>query len=318
MKTIAILLSACLFVFASITKSQAQPLPEANLTIFSEAGDKFFLILNGERQNNEPQTNLRVEDLPQPYYNAQIIFADKSIPSISKNYLGLTDANGIIQDVTYKIKKDKNNGKRTLKFFSMIPVQPNYVAPKNVVVMQYGQAIPAATTVTQTTTTTSHGNNNNAGVNVTMPGMNVNINVNDPGYNANQTTTTTTTTTSGTLSHDNHQNDYTNHESDNHYKGCRGTMSMSANEFNNAVATIHKQSFSDTKVSTAKAICESNCLSSSQISSICKEFSFEDAKLDFAKYAYDKCTDPKNYFNVNNVFSFSSSVEELNEYIRGK
>ena len=58
-----------------------------HLTIFSEDGDKFFLILNGEAQNDIPQTNLRIEDLNQPYYNAKIQFEDKSLLDISKNNL---------------------------------------------------------------------------------------------------------------------------------------------------------------------------------------------------------------------------------------
>src|SRR5689334_2230913 len=61
--------------------------PIGHLTIFSEDGDKFFLILNGEKQNKEAQSNLRIEDLPQPYYSAKITFADPSIPEIVKKNL---------------------------------------------------------------------------------------------------------------------------------------------------------------------------------------------------------------------------------------
>ena len=53
--------------FFSILTVFAQPQPTGALTIFSEDGDKFFLILNGEPQNNIAQSNIRVEDLPQPY-----------------------------------------------------------------------------------------------------------------------------------------------------------------------------------------------------------------------------------------------------------
>ena len=49
-----------------------------HLTIFSEDGDKFFVMLNGEKQNTMAQSNLRIEDLPQPYYSAKIIFEDGS------------------------------------------------------------------------------------------------------------------------------------------------------------------------------------------------------------------------------------------------
>ncbi|MFN7675721.1 hypothetical protein, partial [Flavobacterium sp.] len=58
------------------TLSFAQFVPIGHLNIFSEDGDRFTLILNGEVINDVPQTNLRVEDLNQPYYNAKIRFED--------------------------------------------------------------------------------------------------------------------------------------------------------------------------------------------------------------------------------------------------
>ena len=45
-------------------------------------------------------------------------------------------------------------------------------------------------------------------------------------------------------------------------------------------------------------------------------FSFENNKLEIAKYMYGKTLDRKNYFVIYNVFTFSRSKEELAEYIR--
>lgn len=307
MKT-KILLSIGLFLFAVAAMAQQ---PIANLTIFSEDGSKFFLFLNGEQQNNIAQTNLRVEDLPQAYYSAKIIFEDKVTPEISKNYLGLTDANGVMQDVTYKIKRDKNNGKMSLKYFSMVPVQQNYIPPTNVYVQHYGTPVQVAptpttaTTVTQTTTTTS-GTGNTA-ANVSMGGINMNININDPMYTGTSQTTTTTTTSSSI-----------NTNTTSAIPVTTGCTEMMPADFTAALATIKKQGFDDTRLSTAKQIAGSNCLNATQISSICKEFGFEETKLDFAKFAYDHCSEKKNYFKVNNVFNFSSSTDELNEYIQNR
>jgi len=44
-------------------------------------------------------------------------------------------------------------------------------------------------------------------------------------------------------------------------------------------------------------------------------FSFEDDKLEFAKYAYGFVYDPENYYQVYDVFDFSSSVDSLKKYI---
>lgn len=297
-----LLLSISLLFF--IFSASAQPQPTANLTIFSEDGDKFFLILNAERQNTVAQTNLRIEDLPQPYYNAKIIFEDKTLPEISKNYLQLADVNGVMMDVTYKIKKDKNNGKMSLKYYSMAPIQQNYVAPANVTIVRYGNPAPAAT-VTQTTTTQTVGNT--VGTSVNAPGINLNVNITDPLLGGTTTTTHTTTTTSS-----------------NHRGGgppatgseCNGAYPMTQGDFSSALATIKNQGFDETRLKTAKQIATSNCLNTGQITQICQEFGFEETKLDFAKFAYNHCTECKNYFKINNIFSFSSSSDNLNEYIQ--
>jgi hypothetical protein len=274
-----------------------------NLTIFSEDGDKFYLVLNGERQNNVPQTNLRIEDLQQPYYSAKVIFEDKTIADISKNNLPIADpSNGAPMDVTYKIKKD-GSGKAKLRYFSAIPVVQGYVAPSNVYVMHYGNpaGTMGGTTVSQTTTTTTTGTGT-VGANMSVNGMTVNVSVNDPAMNSTVTHTTTTTSYSDGYTSNAPAND------------C---YAMKKSNFESAKATISNESFDETRLSTAKSIISGNCLTSEQVLEICKLFSFEGSRLDFAKCAYGKTVDPNNYFKVNNAFSFSSSKDELNKYISG-
>lgn len=279
-----------------------------NLTIFSEDGDKFFLVLNGEKQNNAPQSNLRLEELTQPYYSAKIIFVDSSIEAISKNNLLVASADNVMMDVTYKIKKDKK-GKAKLNYYSAIEVQRDYIPPAGVHVYHYGRPavvqISDGTVLTSTTTTT---NNNAVSASVNAPGVNMNIAISDPLM---QTTTTTTTTTT-TSSNNNYSNN--NHNSNNRSRDCN-SWPMNSTNFAAALKSIGNGGFDETKLSTAKSICRKNCLSVDQIIKVCNHFGFEETKLDFAKYAYNHCTEKKNYFKVNDVFSFSSSKESLNNYI---
>ena len=320
MKKIFLLLAILLTSFIS---SYAQQY--GNLTVFSEDGDKFFLILNGEKQNEEAQANIRVEELNQPYYSARIIFEDKALAPITKNNLMIVDADAKFMDVTYKIKKDKNK-KVKLNYYSMIPVQEDFMPPSGMYVRQFGQ--PAPQTIVQqpvqvqqgggrqttTTTTTTTSNNNNIGASLNVPGMNVNISISDPDMNTHTTTTThqTTTTHSG-----GHQQQQQQQQQPQYTGNCKG-WPMAAADFSAAKKTINESSFDDKRLSTAKTIASSNCLTCDQITQICNLFSFEDNKLAFAKFAYKYTTDPKNYFKVNNVFSFSSSKEELNEFIQGQ
>ncbi len=297
--------------FFSFLAAFAQPQPTGALTIFSEDGDKFFLMLNGEAQNNVPQSNIRVEDLPQPYYSVKIVFENKSFPEILKKNLMVADSDGIFMDVTYKIKHDKSGMPKLASIpYSSIPAQQGFIAPSNVYVAHYGVPAPpaAAMTTTTTTTTTTSNNVNGANINVNAMGINMNVNISDPYLNGTiQTTTTESTTISGNNPPPRPVN-----------KGCANNYAMSPSNFSAALATLKNQSFEDSKLSTAKQIAGSNCLSAAQISDICKLFNFEDSKLDFAKFAYGRCTEPGNYFIVNNVFNFSGSVDDLNEYIQGR
>jgi hypothetical protein len=44
-------------------------------------------------------------------------------------------------------------------------------------------------------------------------------------------------------------------------------------------------------------------------------FDFEATRLDFAKYAYGRTFDIGNYYKVNDVFDFETSISDLNAYI---
>lgn len=301
------LLLAILFSVPALLFAQQKT---GNLTIFSEDGDKFYLVLNGEKQNNTPQSNLRLEELPQPYYNAKIVFEDANLAPISKNALMIASADNVMMDVTYKIKKDKA-GKTKLNYYSAIEVQRDFIPPAGVCVYRYGAPsqvrVSNGTILTTTTTTTT--TNDAVVANVNAPGISMNIAINDPLMQTSTTTTTTSSSYSNSNSNSNHN------ESRN--GGCSG-WPMNSSDFSAALKTIGNSSFDETKLTTAKSIASKNCLSADQVVKICNLFSFEDSKLAFAKHAYKYTTDKKNYFKVNDVFSFSGSKEELSKFVEGE
>ena len=316
--------SFTLIFFMTISAVFAQKY--GNLTVFSEDGDKFFLILNGEKQNEIPQTNIRIEELNQPYYSARVIFEDKALQPITKNNLMIQDAEGVFVDVTYKIKKDKNN-KVKLNYYSQTAVQPDFIPPSGMYVRHFGQSEEtqrepntngSKTTTTTTKTTTTTSNNDNIGASINMPGMNMSISISDPDLDAHSTVTNTTTTHHSSSTHTSGGNAPKPKQQQQQYTGnCKG-WPMSTADFNSAKNTIDESSFDDTKLSTSKSIATTNCLTTDQIIEICKLFSFEENKLAFAKFAYKATTDPKNYFKVNTVFNFSASKDELNRFIQGQ
>jgi len=98
--------------------------------------------------------------------------------------------------------------------------------------------------------------------------------------------------------------------------GCG--MPMSTTEFNEARKSIESKSFEDTRMTVAKQIGRDRCFTTDQVKSIMGVFSFEDSKLDFAKYAYDRTHDIGNYFKLNDAFTFESSVDDLNKFLQAR
>lgn len=327
----------CLLIAAVPVLSFAQ----GCITIFSEDGDRFYLVLNGVKQNPTPQTNVRVDGLTNDYYAAKILFENGSNPEISKNMLPVKDpGTNDFAEVTYKIKRTKD-GQLKLRYFSSTPVPVSYNPPPDMYCMHYGQTPPPPppppagnTTVTQTTYTTTTANPSGTSLSINGGGLNMSVNVNDPemnggngnvnmsmnindnGMNANTHTTTTTTTTRSTSYSSNSYNSAPPPPANTSANGCAYPMDNAT--FGEAVKAIKQASFDDTKFSTAETILNSNCVSTDQVIAICKLFSFEDKKLEFAKKAYSRTTDQRNYFKVANVLTFDSNKEELNGFISGK
>ncbi|MNJ83990.1 hypothetical protein D3C87_14230 [compost metagenome] len=292
-----------------------------NLVFFSEQGQQFYIILNGIQQNANPETNVRVTNLIQPFYKVKVKFADGITPEIDKT---INFEQGT--ETTYSIKST-NKGEIVLRWMSEVPIEqaPRPIANQQVIVYH---TTPPATTVTQTTvvsssTTTTPANtgNINMGINVNDQmngGANINIQVSETGMNTNSQSTTTTYSTTTTSTNTNVGTVQTAYVMPGYTGnvGCNG-YPMDETRFNQVVQSIESKGFDDSKLTMAKQVINTNCMKSSQVKRLMMLFSFEDTRLDLAKYAYGYTYDIGNYYQLNDAFKFESSIEELNEYTNG-
>ena len=76
--------------------------------------------------------------------------------------------------------------------------------------------------------------------------------------------------------------------------GC--AMPMSTSEFAEIKTSIESKGFEETKMTMAKQIGRDRCFSSDQVKGIMGLFGFEETKLEFAKFAYDRTHDIGNYY----------------------
>lgn len=321
-------------LFSALFAASTGTSQTANAVVFSENGERFTLLLNGEKKNEVPAANVRAAGLTSEFYQARIDFEDPGLADFSSN----TFAVHFGQEVTYMVKVNKK-GEYVLRFQSETPIsqqastsEPQAPSPDVKRYAEVDDAPPASpatnrtspssgtqVTVTETTRTSTSAPGENVSIGMNVGGVNMGINMNVTGFEEMEVEETQTiTTTSTTRSQAQPAPTVTVKEEAGSVSrgGCARPMDNPS--FQNAKTSIADKGFDETRLTMARQIAKSNCLTAVMIRDIMKTFGFEETRLDFARYAYEFCFDPANYFEVNNAFEFESSIEELNSYIESK
>lgn len=91
---------------------------------------------------------------------------------------------------------------------------------------------------------------------------------------------------------------------------------MSPAAFAELKNVIANRSFDSSKLQVAKQAIAANPISSAQLAELMNMFSFESSKLELAEAGYANVIDRQNFFVVNDAFTFESSIDELQRFIR--
>lgn len=247
MKTFLVL---CTLFFGISTAGFMQ---SGNVVFFAEQGEKFYVIMNGLRVNDKPETNIKVSDLRSEFFKVKIIFDDPNIPDLDKNVAIVMG-----EEVTYNVRKNKK-GEYTMAYFSQTPLAQLPPPPPNQTTIVYTQVPPNDGIVirggasTTTTTPTVVETPNTVGADVNVGGLGVNVTITDNMMGGSITTTysqtTTTTTTGGTMTGNTDGSVITT-------QGC--VYPMGNSDFNTAKSSINSKSFEDSKVTVAKQVIDAN------------------------------------------------------------
>lgn len=297
----------------------------SNVIVFTENGERFSVILNGLRQNEKPETNVKITGLNANFYKMKVIFVDATLGEKNFN-LGFNEG----METSFVIKKN-SKGEYILRPISETPVAEAPVnSPTQTVVMYNPEGVQSSQTVTQTTTTTNEtpGGNISMGVNAGDAGAHVNVNVTGFDNSMQTTATSSVTTTTVTQTTTTTTNDFSAPPPPppppppSYLPGYNGPVGcpypMNPADFSDLKNSIASKSFEDSKMTIAKQVLQNNCLFVSQVKDLMGQFTFEATKLDFAKYAYDFTYDIGNYFKVNDMFTFESSIDDLNSHISSR
>ncbi len=89
-------------------------------------------------------------------------------------------------------------------------------------------------------------------------------------------------------------------------------------EFESLRSSVLQQSFTDTRMGIIRQAIRGRSLTTAQDTELIRLFSFDQDKVKLAKLLYDFTSDRENYFKISNLFSFSTSVDELNKFLSTK
>ncbi|MEO5945893.1 MAG: DUF4476 domain-containing protein [Chitinophagaceae bacterium] len=105
---------------------------------------------------------------------------------------------------------------------------------------------------------------------------------------------------------------------DNNSGGWNNTYEdgMNVREFESVKESLRKEWFENNRMTSTKFIIDKNNFSTTQVRELMLLFTFENNRLEIAKYAYKKTLDKNNYYQLNDALTYSNSKDELARFIR--
>lgn len=317
------------FALASLIALAGAQAQTSDIVVFSEMGEKFTLVIDGDVKNETPATRVVATGIRNETPLIVVRVAETGVPPVKQNAWMEYG-----KEYTLKLTTNKK-GEYLLRLQGQaelgtakateterpkpVDFQEDDASTSPTGGQQTSGGSQTTTTVTQTT-----GSSENVNVNMGVNGMGINMTMGftDPAMGSSTTTTTTTTHTTTTTTRSDMDDPGPVMETVYRMPGYTGpigcAMPMSDGEFGEAKASIESKGFEESKMTLARQIGDGHCFSTAQVKGIMGLFGFEETKLEFAKYAYDHTHDIGNYYKVNDAFSFESSIDELNRYIKGR
>lgn len=267
------------FTFLALILSSLALAQNANLIVFNNSGDSFFLIVNGIRQNQEPRTNLRINDLAPGSYELKVIFANGKTGDIRKKIW-------LEPKMEYTARVDlKKNKRGKLRLFDYKPIgQSNAPAGGEQVIFRPNDQAPYSH---------SHGNGE----------VHIHHNEHHDEHHGHDHPHTDWHDT--VMVHDTHQEEW---------KPMR--CSVPTSDISALKKVIESSSFASDKVKAAERGLQEICINSAQAMELVKLFAFESDRLTVAKMCFNRMTDKDHAEKLTELFSFEATKKEFKAFIQ--
>ena len=323
MKKATLLFVICLSIFFTAYSQTS------SVMIYSEQGEKFSLMMNGNIETSSTVSNIELTNLPpnrysliitmepnnqkiekaiyiEPDYLYTYEIIDKSKTGLAK---GMKKVNAFLEQdfdkanqsspIDYTIRLVAS---RELSTASPPSTSSPYYPPPNAATSTQSVAVQGSSQVNGSTQTDSYSQTTTISAGGTSISATVKVEGSESFEQDVQYTEQPQTIQQTQQPQASQAQDQCNYP-------------MNASDFQSSLESINAKSFEDSKMQIAKQVANSNCLKSEQVKQIMQAFTFEETRLEFAKFAYQFTFDKGNYYKVNDAFQFELSIEELDEYL---
>jgi hypothetical protein len=325
---------------------------QSNLSIFNNNGQPFYVVLNGIRQNAKPETNVQVGQIKNGSYAVKVIFADGKTPDIDKNFLidapyditariifkkgigklqlmGQEPTHGVIQEaVAYRPSDAAVYSDAVVVNTSPVQNTTTVQTPpvQNTTTIQTSGTGNTTGITTTTTTGTIPDENVNLNMNLSVGGVNVNLNANASGTglgtgatitetSSSSSSTTTTQVVQAQQNQQNAQHQQVIAQVQQAPLSSRVNCTKTMNRLEAFKAELQDQSFEEDRLEALQLELKSTCLTSAQAEQLIDLFTFDENRLEVAKYLSDRLTDRDNAGALAKKLTFDSNKMEYRRYI---
>ncbi len=294
---------------------------QKNLVVFTQESKPFYVVVNGIRQNDSPETHVRVKDLPGDFYRVKVVFSDGKTADVDQS-VSFFEKN---EEISLEVKKKRKKFK--LKFAGRRPTEEStytnisntnyHSSEQSQEPDQEGQEHSSTETrgeasveehshthVSSETRIDTNHQTNDVNVNMNEKGVSININIKDNQRETKQTIST--------------ENVTSNSANTNYSYMANGAMCNSSTVTQKAYMNFKYDIESANMFNRQEMILDymsENCMLSDQIAGIISiDYSTVDAKK-IAKEGYRYTYDTQNYDVVINALKNESDQEEVVRFI---
>lgn len=246
------------------------------LEIYSADKKRFYLFVDGLKENDSPKNKVRIKNLPEGPHHIKIIFENRELNNPqAKLQLDIT------KDYLYEIKLYTNLDR---KWYDLSLVETRVWSDKEI------KKKAPLDTLSKEELLIAAGRTDSL----------IEVNVPNPIIEKPKDTVLVLNDTIKSLIDTNTLN-------------C--TKPMHPLGFSLLVKKLSQNGDDKLMMIESKKLIPTNCLSSIQIMELLQIFEFEVSRIELASFAFKYCFDPVNYQFVEDAFEFNSSIKELHNNI---